>query len=834
MALAAQNKRYLSSKRFILISAFALAVLTITVATAVNRLSSLGAHPLSSTLDITSLPLAFEINQGQAGEEVNFLTRGFGGYLQFIDQGLSWYFPESWQERSLLSPNRGLQFQDTEAAPKIHGGKSLPGVINYLIGDDPALWHTNIPTYEDLVYEQLYPGINLSYTGQRTNDGHWSLKSTYLVAPGANPNRIRWRYTGATGIRLDGTTGDLLISLSDSGNRTLTEKAPISWQVIGEKQVPVEINYELLDEDDSIRFMVGSYDSTEPLYIDPTLVFSTFLGTDTEEDARAIVLNKDGSIIVAGSTESVNFPVTPDAFQSSSTGGICVSPPPFNYPFPCSDGFIAKLSADGSSLLYSTYLGGTRDDGIRAIALDNDGNIYLTGWTTSIDFPTLNPIQPTNGGGSNFTPDSFAVRLTADGTDLQYGTYIGGGARDYGDNIAVDKHGNAYVTGWTESTDFPTVNPAQAAYGGGFFDGVITKINADGDAFDYSSYIGGNDLEYIFGVDVDQAGSAYLTGFTLSDDFPTVNAMQPTFGGGIEAYVTKLTVSGNSYEYSTYFGADDTRGFDIRVNESGYAYLVGVTSSPNFPTVSPLQADYSGAPYDAFVSRFLPDGSALDFSTYLGGDGHDVIHTLALDDSQNVHFVGWSSSTNFPLSSPVQAVPGGSTDLITGRIKSDLSALDFSTYLGGSQSDLGFAIALGGSSQVHVAGYSSSADFPTTLGVYDAEFNGGDLDAIVAKIDLEQPDIPRANFVSSSPDVLGETTVFTNTSTGGNLSYLWDFGDSSPVVTTTHPVHIYPAAGQYSTTLTVTNPLGESIATATVEITEESFYSFLPWMIHKP
>jgi hypothetical protein len=713
------------------IPATALALLTVTVAPAIAGSFNSAASDIPPTATAKRLDLAFMPNRGQAHPDIQFQAQSFGGALRFTADRVQWSLPASSPRQPHASHHLTLQFQGTQAALEISGGERLPGVVNYLVGEDPAGWLRGIPTYEEIVYKQLYPGIDLHYSGEQAVSGHWSLKGTYTVAPGADPGRIRWLYRGAA-VRLDQATGDLMISISDDEGLALVERAPVSWQEIGGERVPVESRFALA-KDGSIHFTLGSYDPAHALVIDPTLVFSSYLGTSTEDSAHGIAVDSQGNIVVVGWTDSTEFPTTPDAFQSSSTGGTCFSPPPFNQPFPCNDGFVTKITPDGATLLYSTYLGGTGDDGLRAVALDGSDNIYLTGWTTSTDFPTVNPIQPSNGGAGSRTPDAFVARLAADGSTLQYSTYLGGSGRDYGDNLALDSEGNAYIVGWTESTDFPTVNPVQAVYGGGFFDGIVAKVNAAGDSFEYSTFLGGSDLEYGFGIDVDSQGSAHITGFTLSDDFPTMNAMQPVFGGGVEAYLTKLSPAGSDYVYSTYFGSDDTRGYDIRVSENGHAYLVGATSSATFPVVNPIQGVYSGTPWDGFVSRFLPDGSALTFSTYLGGDGHEVIHTLTLDNTGKVHFIGWSNSTDFPLVDPLQAMPGG-PDVIVGTIAADMTTLDFSTYFGGSSHDTGWAIAVDGSGRAHIAGRTSSSDFPTHDPLQPG-FGGG-TDGFVATIDL--------------------------------------------------------------------------------------------------
>jgi hypothetical protein len=690
---------------------------------------------MSQQAKVIGLQLAFAPNRGQAPPDVRFEAKSFGSALYFLSDQVLWKLPAASPEQPGGSAHMTLQFLGTQAEPEITGGKRLPGVVNYLVGEEPDCWLKNIPTYEEIVYQQLYPGIDLHFTGQQSASGEWSLKGTYTVAPGADPGRIRWLYSGADAVKIDRATGDLQITLLEENGPALVERAPVSWQEIGGKRVPVESRF-VLAQDGSIQLAVGGYDPAYSLIIDPTLEFSTYLGTIEDENATGIAVDSRGNIVVVGYTTSTEFPVTPDAFQPVGYGGTCYSPPPFNIPFPCNDGFVTKITPDGSTLLYSTYLGGTADDGLSDLVIDDNDNIILTGWTTSTDFPTVNPIQPENAGGGNRTPDAFLARLAADGSYLEYSTYLGGSGRDYGDNVAVDRAGNAYLSGYTESTDFPTANAVQGTYAGGFFDGFVTKVNAAGDAFIYSTFLGGDDLEYTYAVDADSLGNAYITGFTLSDDFPTVNAMQPEFGGGVEAYVTKLNPDGSDYVFSTYFGSDDTRGYDLRVLESGYVYVAGSTSSETFPVVNAIQDTFSGTPWDAFVSRFLPDGSALDFSTYLGGNGHEVFHTLTLDNAGNIYFSGWSSSTDFPLVYPIQDTMGSSVDLIVGMIAADYWTLDFSSYFGGSSGEYVRAIAVGPRGRVHLTGRTSSTDFPT-LNAFQPELAGGS-DGFITSIDLEQ------------------------------------------------------------------------------------------------
>jgi len=292
---------------------------------------------------------------------------------------------------------------------------------------------------------------------------------------------------------------------------------------------------------------------------------------------------------VTGHTSSTNFP-TANALQPTNGGAY--------------DAFVAKLTADGSSLVYSTFLGGSGEDGGYGIAADPEGNAYVTGWTRSNNFPTANALQPTSGGFD----DAFVAKLSADGSSLVYSTYLGGGRYEYGNGIAADSAGNAYVTGYTSSTNFPTVNALQPASGGGSADAFVAKLTADGSSLVYSTYLGGADLDVGRGIAADSEGNAYVTGETLSTDFPTANALQPTLGGYYDAFVAKLTADGSSLVYSTYLGGSgEDMGRGIAADSEGNAYVTGETLSTDFPTANALQPAIGGAA-DAFVAKLTADG----------------------------------------------------------------------------------------------------------------------------------------------------------------------------------------------------------------------------------
>lgn len=331
------------------------------------------------------------------------------------------------------------------------------------------------------------------------------------------------------------------------------------------------------------------------------LVYSTYLGGSSDDSGKGIAIDAFGNAAITGKTTSSNFP-TVNALQGSYGGGSngCNVEP-------CGDAFIAKINAAGDSLVYSTYLGGSGDDGGNGIAVDGTGNAYITGQTYSIDFPTASPIQPSFGGGWG---DAFVTKIDAAGSGLLYSTYLGGGPApgdELGTSISVDTTGNAYVTGITYSADFPTASPYQGTYAGGYGDAFVTKINASGSGFVYSTFLGGGGGDSGMAIAADGSGNAYVTGGTESGNFPLSFPIKRTMGGTSEAFVTKINATGSSLSYSTYLGGSHWDGGQgIAVDASGNAYVTGYTYATDFPTVNPIQATKSGGYTDAFVTKIGP------------------------------------------------------------------------------------------------------------------------------------------------------------------------------------------------------------------------------------
>jgi hypothetical protein len=693
------------------------------------------------------LPLHFEANQGQTHKDVRFLARGpgYGLYLTASEAVLALASPSPFAERDSCAGERhntpaqempvAVRMSILNAAPKplVNGLEELPGKANYFIGKDPSKWRTNMPTYAKVHYREVYPGIDLVYYGNQRQ-----LEYDFVVAPGADPKKIVLGFKGADKLEID-AQGDLVLHTAGS---TLRQKKPLIYQDIDGARRDIAGGY-VLKPGSRVGFKVAEYDASRPLVIDPVLSYSTYLGGSDGEYGAGIAVDATGNVYVAGYTRSTDFPTTADAFQPAHTGGYNVA-------------FVTKINPAGSALVYSTYLGGSNFEQAYGIAVDAEGSAYVTGRTSSWDFPTTAAaFQPAHTGGYNA---AFVTKLNPTGSALVYSTYLGGSKSEYGYGIAVDTTGNAYVTGETHSTNFPTTPGAfQAAWGGDLAqcsscpgcdsgpkcsaDAFVTKLNPSGSALVYSTYLGGILIDMGRRIAVDAAGNAYVTGGTASDNFPTTpGAFQVTYGGFDDyfkynvgdAFVTKLNPSGSALVYSTYLGgpARDSAG-GIAVDADGNAYVTGSTSSLNFPTTpGAFQTSFSGGSFDAFVTKLDPSGSRLVYSTFLGGSVDDGAADIAVDKARNAYVTGSTTSTNFPTTErSFQATYGGGYyDAFVTKLDPGGSRLLYSTYLGGAASDFGGGIAVDTGGNVYVMGGTDSTNFSTTAGAFQSGFAGGSFD----------------------------------------------------------------------------------------------------------
>ncbi len=667
------------------------------------------------------LPLSFEANQGQSDAEVKFISRG-QGYNLFLTPGeavlaLSKPSPDIGKEGNQLKEKKAddtavvrMTLSGARQRPEITGLQPLPGKSNYFIGQDPKQWHTTVPHFAKVRYEEVYPGIDVVYYGKQRE-----LEYDFVVQPGANPNHIKLAYSGVDKLHID-KQGQLILTTSGG---VLTQQQPFIYQEVDGQRRRVDGGY-LLDDANRVSFRLAHYDANRPLIIDPVLSYSTYLGGSDTDAGLDIAIDGAGNAYITGETRSTNFP-TLNPFQNlSSIDG---------------DAFVTKLAPGGNNLIYSTYLAGNGRDRGESIALDVTGNAYIAGYTTSSNFPTANAFDATYGGSG----DVFVVKLAPAGNALVYSTYLGGSGAEINlvdeysrAGIAVDIAGSAYVVGDTQYGNFPvTAGAFDTTCNAGtlFFcpvDIFVTKFTPAGNALVYSTYLGGSneldggDDDYGGDIAIDAAGHAYVTGSTDSNSFPVKNPFQATHNGySLDAFVSKLSPNGATLVYSTYLGSPDQDiGRAIAVDSMNNAYVTGDAGGVGFPIKNAFRSSAPGNG-DVFVTKFAPAGNTLVYSTYLGGTGNDLGRGIAVNSLGQAFVTGNTTSTNFPTRNPTQAAAGGFGDGFVTQFAPAGNTLIFSTYLGGNGSgvdgegsDIAYGIAVDSCSTAFVTGQTASPAFP--------------------------------------------------------------------------------------------------------------------------
>jgi Beta-propeller repeat len=697
-----------------------------------------GGNPIGAADNYGKLPPSFEANRGQTNPRVKFLSRG-SGYTVFLTSNEAILLLRKGKSTG-ASAALHMKLLGSNSSSELVGLHELTGKTNYFVGNDPSKWRTNIPSYAKVRCHNVYPNIDLLYHASRQQ-----LEFDFLVAPFADVTALELSFDGAAAIRVD-SSGDLVLSTAQG---ELRFNRPHLYQPDDRSSPPVKgktrslpnAQY-VLTGANRVRFRLPSYDTARALVIDPVLSYSTFLGGSSDNFGNAIAVDKLGHAYVTGATTSVDFPTTPGAFETTYQGDDGSG-----YQGVIGDVFVTKFNRNGSGVVYSTYIGGSAGDSAYGIALDIKGNAYLTGATNSSNFPVtpgvyqpiccgLNDVFVTKLGPSgskliysthfgvsgqgirgfsiavsangsvfvtgnagpgfpttpgafqtvcNGSTNGFIFKLNPKATAAEYSTCLGGSSVDYGESIAIDSAGRAYVTGLSSSADFPTTAGAFQKSNKGGTDGFVTVFNPTGTKLVYSTLLGGSSNDQGFTIAVDSAGKAYLTGVTSSSDFPiTPGSFQTKYGGGnSDAFVAKIdrTKSGSaSLIYSTFLGGsgdENQRDFlrDIlAVDSGGNVYVTGNTNSTDFPTKHPIQAT-SGGGFDAYVSKLNASGSRLVYSTYLGGSSDDYGRGIALA-GEDAFITGQTYSPDFPISkNAFQTVFQGSADAFVARIKPSPSAL---------------------------------------------------------------------------------------------------------------------------------------------------------------
>ncbi len=708
---------------------------------------------------LNQLPLYFVENQGQADEQVDFYIKGHDKTIYFTPQGLTFVLtehrpaddePRSPFARSPLGPRHlppatrwviKLDFVDANLDVHPVGEEKADAVVSYFKGS-PDQWHTGIPTYRRIVYKDLWPGIDLAFTGT-VNE----LKYEFIVRPGADPGRIRLAYRGAEVAQA--ADGQLEVATPIGG---FTDAPPVAYQEIEGRRVPVSVAYDLASPvadpqpaTRHVQFAVGPYDPTRPLVLDPAiLIYCGYIGGADNDHGSDIAVDGAGNAYVVGwtsSSESEGFPVAGGPDPTYNGDG---------------DAFVAKVRADGTGLTYCGYIGGADWDQGSGIAVDEAGNTYVVGWTTSSEdegFPVTTGPDLTYNGDGTFGGDTFVAKVDANGTRLDYCGYIGGSDDDWGYGVAVDQAGSAYIAGrtWSSASEgFPVVVGPDLTYNGdgiyGGGDAFVAKVRADGTGLDYCGYIGGSDGDAGRDIAVDGGGNAYVVGDTGSSKnagFPVTVGPDLTYNGDWDVFVAKVQADGMGLIYCGYIGGSDPEwGYGIAVDKAGNAYVTGGTSSAEsegFPVTVGPDLTYNGGYYgDAFVAKVRADGMGLDYCGYIGGPGNDEGNSVAVDMAGNAYVVGSTTSPEsegFPVTVGPDLTYNGGLDAFIARVRADGTGLDYCGYIGGPGDDRGDGVAVDKAGNAYVVGGTTSPEdegFPVTIGP-DLTYHGKG-DAFVAKV----------------------------------------------------------------------------------------------------
>jgi len=707
-------------------------------------------------VDLLHIPLFFIENRGQADPEARFYAKAQGYTLWITPEGMVFDVvrrvpddgrggsPPDIREmrgRERKPAARGvarLRFVDAHPSPEIVPVGEAALSVNVFRGSDPSRWHGGIPTSRAVRYRGLYPGIDLEVYGVEKQ-----VEYDWIVAPGADPGKIRFSYGDAADVRID-ENGDLRVR-TDGGD--LVHRRPVAYQEIGGKRVAVVSAFRKSGEN-TCGFSVGDYDRRHPLVIDPVvLAYGTCLGGGGADAGAAVAVADDSGVVyVAGRTDSADFPVR-DGFQEKPAGGY--------------DLFIAKIDTTkrgAESLLWCSYLGGSGnedydywkpgaspagDNGVQqtvSMLADGAGHVYVAVTTTSPDFPTTpNAFQRARHPGFDVVVAKLDTTI-AGPASLVYATYLGGNNNDHiartGNGIAVDERGIIHIAGHTFSPDFPTTPDAFRTVKNGDLEAFVVKLDPSGNGPSdllYGTYLGGNKYDLLNALVLDGRGRAWVTGRTTSPDFPVRGGFQPAHHGMDDAFVACIDTSEKgdaALTWSSYLGGSEKdRGYGIALDGAGRLYLTGWTASPDFPVRGGFQSTHNGGTDDAFIACIDTTGkgdASLAWSSYLGGSESEEAQGIALDGAGRLYLTGRTASPDFPVRGGFQTALHGDWDGFVACLETT-GDLVWSSYLGGEDYDQADAIALDGAGGVYVTGWTFSPDFPTRhafqpfpQGAYDA------------------------------------------------------------------------------------------------------------------
>jgi len=782
-------------------------------------------------------------NEGQFPENVKFRTEIPGGQLYFENEGFTWHFYDLSAVHDLHNGKSNVRVENIPAhvirqkflgannQTLVSGNNERPDFSNYYLGKDPSGWKTGVKHYRELTYSQLYSNIDLKLYS--TSEG---MKYDYLVEPGGDPKEIKLAYEGAQEIFLD--EGALIVRNSI---QTTKEAAPVAWQIKDGNKFPVPCTFTLDNGIVGFDFPEG-YDVSIPLVIDPVLVFATYTGSTSDNWGYTATYDQTGNLYAGGIIFNFGYPVTTGAYQINFAGGSGFFP---------TDVAISKFSPDGTTLIYSTYLGGSGNELPHSLVVNNQDELVVFGTTGSSDFPVTNGCfdNSFNGGPAltvtfvvDFSSgaDQFLAKFNSAGTALNGCTYVGGIGSDglnvgsslsanYGDHargeVITDYQGNIYVASSTESSDFPVSSGCAQPVLAGSQEGCIYKMNSNLSVMLWGTFLGGSQADAAYGIAVDPQFNVLVTGGTLSSDFPMpVGGYDASFnstGNSPDAFVARLDANGTTLLDATFLGTGDyDQSYFTDVDYDGRVYVYGQTQDPtNFPVSSGV---YTNPNSGQFITCFDANLSAIQFSTVFGtGSGSiDISPTAFLvDNCKHIYIAGWGGLTNsfgggttgLPLTSNAYQSTTNGSDLYLMVLDVDATALVYATFLGGSTS---LEHVDGGTCRFDkkgviyhavCAGCGGNSDFPTTTGVWSTTNNASNCNLAAFRFDFE-PNLVIADFQVQPSAIICTTPytfTFTNLSTNGT-GYSWDFGDLN-TSTQANPTHTYVNPGTYTITLITEN-----------------------------
>jgi len=777
-----------------------------------------------AVMSLARVSLPFIPNEGQWDSKIRFTANLFSGSFFVTDNELVYSLVKDEKEEKpekakVLSGKNEPGFdnsvnkvkpivfketfsgEDRKAIAFSPGGEEKAMTrISYFQGNDSERWRRHLSSYNSVSLGSVYPGIEVKLRASGQN-----VEKLFFVRPGARAEKIKVKVDGVQSLEIN-PAGELVLK-TEMGEIAMMK--PVGYQEVDNRKEYVEVAYELKDGQEYGFKVLEPYNPEATLVIDPALSVlsaSTFIGGKGNDRGFSIAIDNLGSVYVAGYTlsSSSDYPTTAGAYDTSYNGGY--------------DIFISKLSSSLDTLLASAYIGGKSSEYGYCLALDSAGNVYITGITNSSDFPTTAGAYNQSYKGGEY--DAFILKLSTDLSTLLASTYIGGSGADYGYSLTLDSSWNVYVTGVTSSSNFP-ITPAayDTSYNGGY-DVFISKLSSSLDTLLASTYLGGSSYEIGSSIALDNSGNVYIGGRTKSSNFPTTaGAYDTSYNGGYDVFISKLSGSLDTLLASTFIGGSGPDyAYPIALDNSGNVYVGGYTLSSDYPTTAAAyDASFNGG-YDVFISRFSSSLGTLLASTYLGGTADDCSRSIALDNLGNVYVTGWTKSSAFPTTTGAyDRSYNEGWDAFISKLSASLSTLFSSTFVGGSNSDLGYCLALDSSGNVYITGYTSSSDFPTTSAAYDQSIDG--IDSFILKFEVGEKYLLTINRSGN-----GSGTV---TSADGGINCGTDCSevyDSGTVVTLTATAEADSVFGGWSGDVVSS----DSTCTATMDSDKTITAKFIP------